>query len=266
MQAIRIHGTTKTIQRLVRLCKQAAQEGAYRVARRLHAVVLNMEGRTAPEIAGLLKVHCSTVSLWLRHWQQQGMDGILEGHRSGRPKALSEHQWQTLVNILDSGPVAYGFPSGVWTCPMVARVIEAEFSVADHPVHVSHLLHHLEFSVQRPRKILARADQDAQSRWVRDRYPDIKKSPQQRGCSPLRSCSSLSSTTGIPKGRSLSFPFGIHCRRTNFARYRFCLSRSTRLRMFAVSSRAYSCALTRSTPLAACFPAPSANSRAGTPR
>ena len=178
MKAKKIRGTKSTIKKLIRLCKRAAQEGAYRVARRLHAVVLNMEGRTAPEIASLLKVHRSKVSLWLRHWQQWGMEGILEGHRPGRPKELSDQQRQTLADILDSGPVAYGFHSGVWTCPMVSRVIEEEFSVPYHPAHVSRVLHQLEFSVQRPRKVLARADRQAQSRWVRYRYPDIKKKPK----------------------------------------------------------------------------------------
>jgi len=178
MKANKIHGAKKTIQRIIRLCKQAAQEGAYRVARRLHAVVLNMEGRTAPEIASLLKVHRSKVSLWLHHWQQEGMEGILEGHRPGRPKQLSDQQLQILADILDSGPLAYGFHSGVWTCPMVSRVIEEEFSVPYHPAHVSRILHQLEFSVQRPRKVLARADKGAQSRWVRYRYPDIKKKPK----------------------------------------------------------------------------------------
>ena len=178
MKANKIQGAKKTIQRLIRLCKQAAREGAYRVARRLHGVVLNMEGRTAPEIARLLKVHRSKVSLWLHHWQQEGLEGILEGHRPGRPKQLSDQQLQTLADILDSGPVAYGFHSGVWTCPMVSRVIEEEFSVPYHPAHVSRILHQLEFSVQRPRKVLARADKGAQSRWVRYRYPDIKKKPK----------------------------------------------------------------------------------------
>jgi transposase len=181
MKAKRIHGTKKTIQKLIRLCKQAAQEGAYRVARRLHAVVLNMEGRAAPEIATVLKVHRSKVSLWLHHWQQHGMEGILEGQRCGRPTQLSDQQLQTLADILDSGPVAYGFHSGVWTCPMVSRVIEEEFSVTYHPAHVSRILHQLEFSVQRPRKILARADKHAQSRWIRYRYPDIKKKPKAKG-------------------------------------------------------------------------------------
>lgn len=178
MRAIKLHGTAKKIQRLVQLSKQALRDGAYRVASRLHAVALNMEGKTAPEIAHALKVHRSKVVLWLRNWQQRGMEGVLEGHRSGRPSQLSERQCQELCDILDSGPVAYGFTSGVWTCPMVARVIEDEFSVSYHPAHVSRLLHELGFSVQRPKKILAKADKSLQSRWVRYEYPSLKKKPK----------------------------------------------------------------------------------------
>ena len=79
MRAVQIRGTGNKIQQLVRLSKQALREGAYRVANRLHAVALNMEGRTAPEIADVLKVHRSNVWLWLERWQEEGMEGILEG-------------------------------------------------------------------------------------------------------------------------------------------------------------------------------------------
>jgi transposase len=177
MKAIKIHGTKKKIQKLVGLSKQAMREGAYRVANRLRAVAFNMEGKSAPEIAEILNVHRSKVSIWLQNWQQEGKDGILEGHRSGRPSCISQSQKRKLSEILDSGPVAYGFSSGVWTSPMVARVIEEEFSIAYHPAHVSRLLHGLGFSVQRPKKILAQADQAAQSRWIRYKYPNIKKKP-----------------------------------------------------------------------------------------
>ena len=74
MRPVQIHGTVKKIQQLVRFSKQALREGAYRVANRLHAVVLNMEGKTAPEIADVLKVHRSNVCLWLQRWQQDGVD------------------------------------------------------------------------------------------------------------------------------------------------------------------------------------------------
>jgi transposase len=178
MRAIQIYGTAKKIQQLVRLSKQALRDGSYRVASRLHAVALNIEGRTAPDIADALKVHRSKVCLWLRHWQDRGMEGILEGHRSGRPAELSERQRRELADIMESGPVAYGFTSGVWTCPMVVRVIEQEFSVSYHAAHVSRILHDLRFSIQRPKKILAKADKTLQSKWVRYRYPDIKKKPK----------------------------------------------------------------------------------------
>ena len=180
MQAIKIYGSAKKIQRLVYLSKQALRDGAYRVASRLHAVALNMEGRTAPQIADSLKVHRTKVCQWLGRWRKDGVKGLMEGHRSGRPAQLSEKQQISLTDILDSGPVAYGFNSGVWTCPMVSRVIEDEFSISYHPAHVSRILHELDFSVQRPKKILAQADKTLQSRWIRYRYPDIKKKPKVR--------------------------------------------------------------------------------------
>jgi len=175
MRAVKIYGTVKKIQELVKLSKQALRDGAYRVAGRLHAVALNMEGKTAPEIADILKVHRSKVSMWLWNWQQSGMDGILEGHRPGRPRVMSDDQRRRLADILDSGPVAYGFTCGVWTSPMVTRVIEEEFSITFHPAHVSRILHELGFSVQRPKKTLAQADKVVQSRWIRYKYPRIKK-------------------------------------------------------------------------------------------
>jgi transposase len=180
MRAIKIHGTVKRIRQLVKLSKEALRDGAYRVAIRLHAVALNMEGKTAPEVASILKVHHTNVCLWLHRWKDAGIQGILEGHRSGRPDRLSEEQRTALADILDSGPISYGFNSGVWTYSMVSRVIEEEFSVSYHPAHVSRILHELQFSVQRPKKILVKADKTLQSRWIRFQYPDLKKKPRAR--------------------------------------------------------------------------------------
>ena len=172
---LRLH--PKTYRRLVQLSKEAEREGAYRVAKRLQAVVLNSEGRTSGDLAGILKAPRSKVSEWLARYQAQGVDGLLEGYRSGRPPRLTGLQHKRLGDILDSGPVAYGLDSGVWTSPMLAWVIEEEFGVAYHPGHVRKLLHDLGFSVQRPRRILARADRREQDRWHRHTYPHLKKSP-----------------------------------------------------------------------------------------
>ena len=72
-----------------------------------------------------------------------------------RPSEMTEKQQQQLGDILDSGPVAYGLDNGIWTSPMIARVIEEEFGVQYHPGHVRKLLHGWGFSVQRPARVLA---------------------------------------------------------------------------------------------------------------
>lgn len=165
----------KTVEKLFRLKKEAEVDGAYRVARRIHAVILNHEGKTSGSIAGILKTPRSRVSQWLKDYEDYGDEGLLEGYRPGRPAQLIEPQRSVLCDIVDSGPVAYGFLGGVWTSPMIARVIEMEFSVSYHPGHVRRLLHQLGFSVQRPKRTLAKATPEKQDRWHRYTYPNLKK-------------------------------------------------------------------------------------------
>jgi transposase len=172
---LRLHSST--CQRLIRLRREAERAGAYRVAKRLRAVVLNAEGHTSSELARILQAHRSKVSQWLQRYQAEGVDGLLEGYRSGRPSQLTKKQQRHLGNVLDSGPVAYGLDSGIWTSSMIGWVIEEEFGVQYHPGHVRKLLHNWGFSVQRPRRVLARADKAAQDRWHRRIYPALKKKP-----------------------------------------------------------------------------------------
>jgi len=70
-RCVHLHGKTRS--RLSRLRKEAEQEGAYRVARRLHAVLLNSAGRTSGEIARILQSARSKVSEWLAHYEEHGV-------------------------------------------------------------------------------------------------------------------------------------------------------------------------------------------------
>ena len=175
MRARFLRLTARKAQELSALKREAAKDGAHRVARRIHAVLLNHQHYTSGEIAQLLEAPRSKVSLWLGQYESYGWEALLEGHRSGRPKQLMPAQVSQLDGIIDSGPVAYGFSSGVWTSPMIGHVIEEEFSVSYHPGHVRKLLKAMGFSVQRPRRKLAKADPVAQDRWQRYTYPRLKK-------------------------------------------------------------------------------------------
>ena len=180
---LRLH--PKTYKKLIQLKKEAEQQGIYRVAKRLNAVLLNSKGQSSGELASLLGTPRSRVSEWLANYERYGIEGLLEGYRSGRPPLLSEAQMRALYDIIESGPVAYGLDSGVWTSPMISRLIAEEFGVEYHPGHVRKILHRIGFSVQRPRRVLARADAEEQDQWHRKTYPNLKKSPKRKSRPPL---------------------------------------------------------------------------------
>ncbi len=98
-----LHLHPSTSRRLIRLSKKAERDGAYRVAKRLRAVVLNSQGRTSGELADILQAPRSKVSEWLARFEVHGVQGLLEGYRSGRPRSLSGQQRERLSDILDSG-------------------------------------------------------------------------------------------------------------------------------------------------------------------
>jgi transposase len=74
-----------TVTKLLRLKKEAESDGVYRVARRIHAVLLNHDRYTSGEITTLLKASRARVSEWLKNYEQYGYEGLLEGYRPGRP-------------------------------------------------------------------------------------------------------------------------------------------------------------------------------------
>ena len=91
--------------------------------------MLSVQGRTTGQIAQGLQVDRTRVHAWIGAWNEPGDEGLLEGHRRGRPAQLSSIQREPLEDILDSGPVAHGLNTGVWTSPLIAQIIQEEFDV-----------------------------------------------------------------------------------------------------------------------------------------
>src|SRR5436853_6948224 len=99
-----LHLRPNTSRRLIRLSKEAERDGAYRVAKRLRAVVLNSQGRTSSELANILQAPRSKVSEWLARYEVHGVDGFLEGYRSGHLAILYPHRQKLSLDIRDNRP------------------------------------------------------------------------------------------------------------------------------------------------------------------
>jgi len=175
MTPIFARGNHRTLERLKSLREQAYSDGASRVVTRLETIMQSVQGRTSGQIAQLLQADRTRVHAWIVAWNQAGAEGLWEGHRCGRPARLGARQREQLADIVESGPVAYGLNTGVWTSPLLAQIIAEEFAVEYHPGHVRRLLGQMGFSVQRPTTRLVQADPSKQRRWIRYQYPNLKK-------------------------------------------------------------------------------------------
>ena len=69
MRPVFARGNSKTVELLLQLRKEASRDQEPRVAQRFHAIALSVEGHTVSQIARSLKVHRSSVPLWI----QQGV-------------------------------------------------------------------------------------------------------------------------------------------------------------------------------------------------
>lgn len=145
--------------------------------RRGRAILGYIDGRRVVDLAAELDVTRGSVNRWLQWYEAMGIEGLLTATAPGPSRKLTEAQRSELTTLVEAGPLAAGYASGVWTGPMVGDLIENRFGVRYHKHNVPRLLHELGFSVQRPRKRLARADVAAQAFWFRRTFPAIKKKP-----------------------------------------------------------------------------------------
>lgn len=166
------------LRKLAALLKGAEAAGDLATWRRARAITSYLEGKRVVAIAESLDVGRSSVNTWLRWYETMGAAGLETGKPPGAAPRLSEEQRQELEQLIEAGPQNSGFTSGVWTGPVIGELILRRYGVRYHNHHVPRLLHQLGFSVQRPRKRLARADAEAQAVWLRERLPTIKKKPR----------------------------------------------------------------------------------------
>jgi transposase len=175
-EAIRVERRTPSELGLLEELQEAATKASDLATwRRATAVLGYIAGKSVVSMTGELHVSRSAINDWLRWYDSAGAAGLRTGKAPGAPCRLTVEQLMELTSVVEEGPQAAGFQTGVWTGPMLRDWIESHFGVKYHVQHIPRLLHDLGFSVQRPRKRLARADAQAQAVWLNERLPAIKK-------------------------------------------------------------------------------------------
>ena len=144
--------------------------------RRMRAADLLEQDVIPAEIARQVGVSHQIVSDWRTVWRQYGRDGLRGAGRAGRRPKLAAEQLDQVEAALAKGPEANGYTTDLWTLRRVAEVIEQVSGVTYHPAHVWHLLREqLRWTWQRPARRAVERNDEAIERWVKQRWPLLKK-------------------------------------------------------------------------------------------
>jgi transposase len=67
-------------------------------------VAASSDGHSVPEIAGQVGCHARTVRSWVHRFNAEGVEGLGDRQRPGRPRRLSENDRSRIVALVKTTP------------------------------------------------------------------------------------------------------------------------------------------------------------------
>jgi transposase len=118
---------------------------------------------TCPQVAELLGDSPRTVVNWVQRFETDGLAGLSEGQRSGRPSRLSAPQLSRVEAALRSSPTEFGLPTQMWDGPTLSAYVGQQLGVKLKMRQCQRLFRQLGFRLRKPRPQVAQADPQLQA-------------------------------------------------------------------------------------------------------
>lgn len=129
---------------------------------RLHGLLLVAQGMSCGEVARLLGDSARTVEYWVKRFEQDGLAGLVDGERSGRPARLMPEQMEKIEQALRESPRAFGLGSNLWDGKGLAAFVKHRFEVQLGVRQCQRMFRQFGFRLRKPRPRIAHADLELQ--------------------------------------------------------------------------------------------------------
>ena len=143
--------------------------------RRIQGGKLIEQGYRNREIVEILGCGLSTVKLWRKIVNAQGIEALAPKPRVGRRPKLNDKQLTKLKRLLKQGATKFGYANAIWTSRRVQALILEKFDVSYSKAQVCRILRKIGYSPQKPIKRSKKYSAEAVEKWRRHKWPLIKK-------------------------------------------------------------------------------------------
>lgn len=155
-----------------------------RVACRALAIAHVFDGASRAAAAAACGMDRQTLRDWVHRYNADGIAGLSDAPRSGRPPALAQAQMSALNALVVAGPDPVQDGVVRWRCSDLRGVIAARFAVTVHERTVGKLLRRLRLTRLQPRPYHPKKDAEAQEAFKKTSPPGLP--PR---CRPMRPAS-----------------------------------------------------------------------------
>ncbi|HIF9079108.1 TPA: IS630 family transposase, partial [Photobacterium damselae] len=147
--------------------KLASQQKSIQMKMRLLALAHFKDGHSRTQIAKFLKVSRTSVNKWVQTFLEEGLDGLKEKPRTGRPPLLTPKQREQLSQYIKDK--AHDTQGGRLTGADIHAYIVKEFGKYYHPDSIYYLLNHMGFAW-----ITSRSKHPQQSQAIQEDFKKFK--------------------------------------------------------------------------------------------
>lgn len=100
-----------------------------RVFRRAHAVREVVKGQRLHHVSDALQLTSSALRTWVHRFAKQGVQGLVDRPRPGRPAQVTCALAKHLNRLVDQDPLEHGSISSQWSCRALATVLAQQTGV-----------------------------------------------------------------------------------------------------------------------------------------
>lgn len=135
---------------------------------RLHAILLVAQGISCREVARMLGDSARIVQYWVRRFEEEGLSGLVEDEKPGRPRRLTSEQLERVALVLRDPPSMVGMSANLWDGKTLAAFILKEWNIVLGVRQCQRLFRQLGFRFRKPRPVIAHADPEEQWRFKKN--------------------------------------------------------------------------------------------------
>ncbi len=129
---------------------------------RLHAVLLVAQGWSCTQVGLLLGDAPRTVAYWIHRFEDEGLAGLTDADRPGRPRRLSSEQLELVNTALRKKPADFGLGGNLWDGKTLSKFVSKQWGIKLGVRQSQRIFRQLGFRLRKPRPKIAHADPASQ--------------------------------------------------------------------------------------------------------